>query len=445
MLPFLARVFDLRRNQNTPEAIAADIAEGAEVAGPNLWVLFFAIVVASVGLNVNSTAVIIGAMLISPLMGPIVAIGYGVGVDNFALIRRAFKSLGLFTGIGLATSTLYFLLTPLSQAQSELLARTTPTVWDVLIACAGGGAGMIAATRRKPSNIVPGVAIATALMPPLCTAGYGLANGRLAYVSGALFLFSINAVFIALSTLLVVKALHLPSHHDVTEAQRRRARIVFGVAATLTFFPSIYLAWELVSREVFRDAATREVQLLRADPSLLLLNSAIDPEDRTLTLTVGSTPPPSLATRLETQLSSTLRGRATVTVRAINFGSLDPVRVREQLQQEQRDADGEIPEAVQDRLRRAELEVLAVRQDSTSRAELLRELRAEFPEAASVTVAFGEQRTATDSLDTKTVSVHVVAPDVRTAREWITGQRRLRDRLGVRYPQARIDLVISTP
>jgi uncharacterized hydrophobic protein (TIGR00271 family) len=205
MLPFLARVFDLRRNQNTPEAIAADIAEGAEVAGPNLWVLFFAIVVASVGLNVNSTAVIIGAMLISPLMGPIVAIGYGVGVDNFALIRRAFKSLGLFTGIGLATSTLYFLLTPLSQAQSELLARTTPTVWDVLIACAGGGAGMIAATRRKPSNIVPGVAIATALMPPLCTAGYGLANGRLAYVSGALFLFSINAVFIALSTLLVVK------------------------------------------------------------------------------------------------------------------------------------------------------------------------------------------------------------------------------------------------
>lgn len=445
MLPFLARVFDLRRNQNTPEAIAADIAEGAEVAGPNLWVLFFAIVVASVGLNVNSTAVIIGAMLISPLMGPIVAIGYGVGVDNFALIRRAFKSLGLFTGIGLATSTLYFLLTPLSQAQSELLARTTPTVWDVLIACAGGGAGMIAATRRKPSNIVPGVAIATALMPPLCTAGYGLANGRLAYVSGALFLFSINAVFIALSTLLVVKALHLPSHHDVTEAQRRRARIVFGVAATLTFFPSIYLAWELVSREVFRDAATREVQLLRADPSLLLLNSAIDPEDRTLTLTVGSTPPPSLATRLETQLSSTLRGRATVTVRAINFGSLDLVQVREQLQQEQRDADSEIPEAVQDRLRRAELEVLAVRQDSTSRAELLRELRAEFPEAASVTVAFGEQRTATDSLDTKTVSVHVVAPDVRRAREWITGQRRLRDRLGVRYPQGRIDLVISTP
>jgi len=445
MLPFLARVFDLRRNQNTPEAIAADIAEGAEVAGPNLWVLFFAIVVASVGLNVNSTAVIIGAMLISPLMGPIVAIGYGVGVDNFALIRRAFKSLGLFTGIGLATSTLYFLLTPLSQAQSELLARTTPTVWDVLIACAGGGAGMIAATRRKPSNIGPGVAIATALMPPLCTAGYGLANGRLAYVSGALFLFSINAVFIALSTLLVVKALHLPSHHDVTEAQRRRARIVFGVAATLTLFPSIYLAWELVSREVFRDAATREVQQLRADPSLLLLNSAIDPEDRTLTLTVGSTPPPSLATRLETQLSSTMRGQATVTVRAINFGSLDLVRVREQLQQEQRDADGEIPEVVQNRLRRAELEMLAIRQDSTSRAELLRELRAEFPEAAAVTVALGEQRTATDSLDTKTVSVHLVAPDVRRAREWITGQRRLRDRLVVRYPRARIDLVISTP
>jgi uncharacterized hydrophobic protein (TIGR00271 family) len=445
MLPFFARVFDLRRNQNTAEAIAADIAEGAEVAGPNLWVLFFAIVVASVGLNVNSTAVIIGAMLISPLMGPIVAIGYGVGVDNFALIRRAFTSLGLFTGIGLATSTLYFLLTPLSQAQSELLARTTPTVWDVLIACAGGGAGMIAATRQKPSNIVPGVAIATALMPPLCTAGYGLANGRLAYVSGALFLFSINAVFIALSTLLVVKALRLPSHHDVTDAQRRRARIVFGVAATLTFFPSIYLAWELVSREVFRDAAAREVQRLRADPSLLLLDSAIDPEDRTLTLTVGSTPPPSLATGLETLLSSTLRGQATVSVRAINFGALDLARLREQLQQERGDAEGDAPAFEAQRLRDAELEALAIRGDSTSRAELLRELRAEFPEATSVSVAFGEQRTDTDSLDTKTVNVHLVAPDVRRAREWNTGQRRLRDRLVARYPQARIDLVISPP
>ena len=181
----LSLAFDLRSDQGDVQSIDAEIRKGARLGGTNMWVLMFAILIASIGLNVNSTAVIIGAMLISPLMGPIIAIGYGVGVYDFALIRRAFINLGVFVAISLLTSTLYFAVTPLSEAQSELLARTTPNLWDVLIAFFGGAAGMVALTRKNISPITPGGAIATALMPPLCTAGYGLANGNVPFVLGA--------------------------------------------------------------------------------------------------------------------------------------------------------------------------------------------------------------------------------------------------------------------
>jgi uncharacterized hydrophobic protein (TIGR00271 family) len=143
------------------------------IGGTNLWVLFFAILIASVGLNVNSAAVIVGAMLISPLMRPILGVGYGAAISDFALIRTSLRSLLIFAALSILTSTLYFLASPLTQPQSELVARTTPNLWDVLIAFFGGCAGIIAQTRREESTVIPGAAIATALMPPLCTTGYG--------------------------------------------------------------------------------------------------------------------------------------------------------------------------------------------------------------------------------------------------------------------------------
>ena len=173
----LALRFSLDHDKADPAAIDASLRAGAELTGANAWILIFAIFIASIGLNVNSTAVVIGAMLVSPLMGPIMGIGYGVGIYDFALIRRSSLNLGIAGLISLATSTVYFLISPLTEAQSELLARTTPTLWDVLIALFGGFAGIVGATRREKSNVIPGVAIATALMPPLCTAGYGLAKG----------------------------------------------------------------------------------------------------------------------------------------------------------------------------------------------------------------------------------------------------------------------------
>jgi uncharacterized hydrophobic protein (TIGR00271 family) len=158
--------FDLRGDMDDPAEIEASIRQGIKTRGTNMWILMFAILVASIGLNVNSTAVIIGAMLISPLMGPIMGLGYGTGVHNFQLIRQSLRSLGIFIFLSLLTSTIYFLLTPLTEAQSELLARTAPNLWDVLIATFGGMAGIIGVTRREKSTVIPGVAIATALMPP---------------------------------------------------------------------------------------------------------------------------------------------------------------------------------------------------------------------------------------------------------------------------------------
>ncbi len=234
------------------ERIRGDI----HMKGSNLWILMFAIFVASIGLNVNSTAVIIGAMLISPLMGPIMGIGYGAGINDFALLRRAFKNLAIATFIGLLTSTLYFLISPLDTAQSELLARTTPTVWDVLIGLFGGLAGIVAVTRKEKTNVIPGVAIATALMPPLCTAGFGLATGHWNYFFGAFYLYTINFVFIALSAFLIVRVFHIAEKKYVDPQIAKRAQRYIIAVAIATMLPSSYLAYQLVKEEVFKAKAT---------------------------------------------------------------------------------------------------------------------------------------------------------------------------------------------
>ena len=224
--------------------------------GSNLWILMFAIFVASIGLNVNSTAVIIGAMLISPLMGPIMGIGYGAGINDFVLIRNAFKNLAIATFIALLTSTLYFLISPLSTAQSELLARTTPTLWDVLIGFFGGLAGIVGVTRKEKSNVIPGVAIATALMPPLCTAGFGLATGHWSYFFGAFYLFTINFVFIALSAFIIVRAFNITEKKYIDPLTATRTQRYIMVVVIATILPSSYLAYELVAEEVFKSKAT---------------------------------------------------------------------------------------------------------------------------------------------------------------------------------------------
>lgn len=178
---FFSEYLDLRKDKDNEALIVESIRNGVEFKGTNLWILIFAIFIASLGLNVNSTAVIIGAMLISPLMGPIMGVGLAIGQNDFELLKRSLKSYLVATVFSVITATLYFSLTPLDEVQSELLARTSPTIYDVLIALCGGLAGIIALSTKEKGNVIPGVAIATALMPPLCTAGFGLATGNLLY------------------------------------------------------------------------------------------------------------------------------------------------------------------------------------------------------------------------------------------------------------------------
>ncbi len=296
--------FSLIEDKADDAQIDSSIRSGVVLRGTNLWVLIFAIFVASIGLNVNSTAVIIGAMLISPLMGPIMGIGYGIGIYDAQLIQKSIRNLGIATLISLLVSTLYFFLTPLSDAHSELLARTSPTIWDVLIALFGGLAGIIGATRSEKTNVIPGVAIATALMPPLCTVGYGLANAKWDYFFGAFYLYTINCVFIAIAAVLIIWVLN-PAHkkfvHTKTEVKVRR---ILASVVIVTMLPSIYLAIQLVKDEVFQSKAKQILAHELATMHTQIATQDINPRKRQIELTlIGDTVSNSDLRKLEAKLS----------------------------------------------------------------------------------------------------------------------------------------------
>lgn len=249
----LDKLFDLRNGEDDKEKTLRNVSDSISFTGANLWILACAIIVASVGLNVNSTAVIIGAMLISPLMGPILAAGFALGTYDFDLLKRALRNLLIATVAALIVSTIYFYLSPFKTAQSELLARTSPNIYDILIAFFGGLVGVIAITRVEKGNPVPGVAIATALMPPLCTAGYGLATGHFRFFFGALFLYSINCVFICIATYLIVKLLRYPAKTSDTKHLKLVQYSITGLVL-LMLLPSGYFAWRLYDKQHYAEA-----------------------------------------------------------------------------------------------------------------------------------------------------------------------------------------------
>ena len=240
------QIRDLADPESTIEGIKKDI----EFRGFNLWILVFSIVIASIGLNVDSTAVVIGAMLISPLMGPIMGFGLGVGINDAGTVRKSLTNLGVAAGIAVLSSAIYFFISPIDEAGSELFARTNPTFLDVLVALFGGLTGILAGSRKEKSNVIPGVAIATALMPPLCTAGFGLANGEWEYFFGAFYLFLINAILIATATTLVVRYLNFPQVTFVDPVRERTYKRYFAVALLALVVPSGWIFYKTVSETV---------------------------------------------------------------------------------------------------------------------------------------------------------------------------------------------------
>ncbi|MBT9484915.1 DUF389 domain-containing protein [Sediminibacterium sp.] len=237
---------DLHNGEEEKAKVLDNVVRNTSFRGANLWILACAIVVASVGLNVNSTAVIIGAMLISPLMGPIVGAGFALGTYDFVILKKSAKNLLIATVVSLMVSTIYFFISPFKDAQSELLARTSPNIYDVLIAFFGGLVGVIATTRAEKGNPIPGVAIATALMPPLCTAGYGLAMGNYTYFLGALYLYTINCFFICLATFAIVKYLQYPVVNHINKQKQKQIRNIISALIVLMIVPSTYLAYQMI-------------------------------------------------------------------------------------------------------------------------------------------------------------------------------------------------------
>ncbi len=283
-----------------------DIREGVSFRGTNIIILVLAILIASLGLNTNSTAVIIGAMLISPLMGPIIGIGLGVGICDFALIKRALRNLLMAAVFSIVASTLYFLISPVSEGHSELLARTSPTIYDVLIGFVGGFAGILAIGSTSKGNVIPGVAIATALMPPLCTAGYGLATWQLNYFFGAGYLFVINSIYIAFATFIGVKLLNYKNIPASDPMRARKVRRVVYTIAILTMLPSIWLTWRMLNQTKFNMLASRFVatECQFPDTQVLSEKPEIINGEKTITITFIGQPLPldsvrmSLAARL---------------------------------------------------------------------------------------------------------------------------------------------------
>ena len=383
----LQDVFNLAHDQAHPDKIDATIRTNTRVSGTNMWVLMFAIAVASIGLNVNSTAVVIGAMLISPLMGPIVGMGYGLAVGDTALIRQAVRNIMVFVAISLVTATLYFLLTPLKEAQSELLARTQPTLWDVLIAFFGGSAGIVALTRKEGGNAIPGVAIATALMPPLCTAGYGLAHGNWHYFLGASYLFAINCVFIAFSTLLFSKLLKLPRRGLVTESKRRLQSIMITVVVLAVMIPSGYMASGLVRQELFNTKANAAITAAQQQESFFVLRKVLNYKENKVGLIVNGTGnAEKIIALLEKSLNAS--GVKEPEVNVVYAGG-DGAKIEELL------ASRNNPVQQQNELKEQQAyidTVLAGKTADTAGADdaaVLKELKAQYPEAEKIVVGRG--------------------------------------------------------
>lgn len=256
----LKKMLSLGEDKAMESETIASIVSGVDFSGAKLWILVLAIFVASLGLNTNSTAVIIGAMLISPLMGPIIGMGLGVGINDFMLLKRAFKNYLVATLFSVATATLYFLITPFNEVQSELLARTSPTIYDVLIALCGGLAGIIAlgSLSQRSGNVIPGVAIATALMPPLCTVGFCLATANWLYALGALYLYLINTIFISVATFIGVTLIMRFHKKEFVDKQREKRvkRTIMGIAI-ITIIPSVFITLGMVKEAMFNNRCKR--------------------------------------------------------------------------------------------------------------------------------------------------------------------------------------------
>lgn len=436
---FLNEYLDLRKDKDNELATVESIRKGVEFKGANLWILIFAIFMASLGLNVNSTAVIIGAMLISPLMGPIMGVGLSVGLNDFELMKRSLKSFFITTLFSVTTATVFFLISPVAEGQSELLARTSPTIYDVFIALMGGLAGVTALSTKEKGNVIPGVAIATALMPPLCTAGYGLATGNLIYFLGAFYLYFINSVFISLATFLGVRVMHFKRKEFVDKRREKTVRKYIVFIAVLTMCPAVYLTVGIIQDTFYRGAVNKFVTEQLAFENTQVLDKKIicegDERELRVVLIGQEVPEASIAIARSKMKDYKLKDTKLVIMQGMNNESLDISSIRAMVMEDfYKNSEQRLVEQKQ-KIDALEKELERYQSFNNLGKEIIPELKVLYPSVKSVAISYAVE-TGVDSLRTDTVTFAVLkfGKNPSTAEEkkitnWLkarTGAKKLR-------------------
>ena len=400
---FLSEYLDLRKDKDNELETVDSIRKGVEFKGANLWILIFAIFMASLGLNVNSTAVIIGAMLISPLMGPIMGMGLGVGINDFELLKRAFRSFATATIFSVLTATFYFAITPIDEAQSELLARTSPTIYDVLIALFGGLAGIVAlcSTGQRGGNVIPGVAIATAIMPPLCTTGFGIATGNWIYAAGAFYLYLINSIFISLATFIGVNIFDFKKKVFVDKQREKRVKHIIVTIAVLTMLPSTLLTYMLVRENFFTSKANNFVAQVVTSEQTQVIAKEVDYHTKEIRLvTIGEEIPEKELTRMKSQMEnfgledaklSIVQGTKNLSASELKTMLNDPAS-------RQADKNAQLLANEQQRADKLQKELDVYKKTELQAQSISAEMATLFPEAARVSIARTFSYAVSDSL-----------------------------------------------
>ncbi|MCE2497124.1 MAG: DUF389 domain-containing protein [Flavobacteriales bacterium] len=408
LLAYARRVIDITEGtdaENTTAGIKRDI----DFKGHNVWILVFSIYIASIGLNTNSGAVIIGAMLISPLMGPILGVGLSLGTNDVPTLRRSLRSFATMTIIAVLTSTSYFFLTPLSDAQSELLARTNPTLLDVFVAFFGGLAGIMAGSRKEKTNVIPGVAIATALMPPLCTAGFGLATGQFHYFFGAFYLFILNSIFICLATVIVVRYLRFPMVEILDPVKERRARRLILVFSVLIILPSLWIFYNVVQESLFYRRANMFIsEVVKYDENLVtdrMLEYSGERQEIVVVFEGGKSVPPEIKEQWVARLPE--YGLEDAQLKVVQSARFDPAVYQNVLNDFRAETFSDLyyknQEALAERERRISelvMQISGLARDTLPFKAIGRELKAQYEdlERFSFGQAYGTDFTRTDTL-----------------------------------------------
>ena len=401
---FLSEYLDLRKDKDNELETVDSIRKGVEFKGANLWILIFAIFMASLGLNVNSTAVIIGAMLISPLMGPIMGVGLSVGLNDFELMKRSLKSFLITTLFSVTTATVFFLVSPVAEGQSELLARTSPTIYDVFIALMGGLAGVVALSTKEKGNVIPGVAIATALMPPLCTAGFGLATGNLLYFLGAFYLYFINSVFISLATFIGVRVMHFQRKEFVDKEREKLVKkyIIFITLATMC--PAVYLTYGIVKSTIYEASANNFIneELNFNNTQVIDRKISFEKKEIRVVLIGNEVSETEIATARDNLKLFNLAGTKLVVLQGMNNDAMDIGSIKAQVMEDfYKNSEKRLLEQ-QEKIKSLENELNVYAAYNTVDKKIIPELKVLYPAAEAIamakTVELQVDSTQTDTL-----------------------------------------------